>query len=323
MKALVVKHFGNPPVMVVEERSIPSARAGFTLVRMHSATINQLSNTIRKGEFGALPVPFVLGNEGSGVVEQSGRFKPGTRVMIYGSAKLGIVQDGLFQQWVAVEDHRISELPDTLTWEEGSALPVNYLTAYRTIGHVAKLQANQTVLISGATGSVGHALVQVTMALGARPISVVSSAAKAQRAREAGAGAVIDLSSQKLPDAVFDLTGGAGADIAVDPVGGPRLSELLRSVRRGGRVISLGFTGGREPTIDVLDLIANDKSIIGYGVFAESDDVIYKALVELAALAGKGELKPVIDTVVTLEDFERGYSRLASREAVGSVALRL
>lgn len=323
MKAVVIKKFGSPPEMAVEERPKPTFKEGFTLVRMHSATINQLSNTIRRGELGSANAPLVLGNEGSGVVEESGRFKPGARIAIYGASELGITQDGLFQQWVLVEDKRILELPDLLNWDEGAALTVNYLTAYQALTRIAKLQKDQKVLISGATGSVGHALAQVVRALGGHPIAVVSSPEKAHRAGEAGAPSVIDLSSQNLTDTVLDLTDGRGADWALDPVGGPMLGQLLRSVRRRGCVVSIGFTGGKQPAFDVVDLIVYEKSVVGYSLHAETDEEVSRALIKLGALAANGQLKPVIDSTVSIEWFERGYSRLASRKAVGSVILRL
>jgi NADPH:quinone reductase len=143
MKAVVTKKFGSPPEMAVEERPRPTFKNGSTLVRMHSATINQLSNTIRRGELGAAKAPLVLGNEGSGVVEESGHFNPGTRVAIYGGGELGITQDGLFQQWVLIEDKVILELPDILNWDEGAALTVNYLTAYQALTRIAKLQKSE------------------------------------------------------------------------------------------------------------------------------------------------------------------------------------
>jgi NADPH2:quinone reductase len=323
IKAIVVKKFGNPPEMVVEERSAPVLKDGFTLVRMQSATINQLSHTIRKGEFGALPLPLVLGGEGSGEVAESGRFKPGTRVAIYGGSELGISQDGLFQQWALVEDKRILELPDALSWDEGSALTVSYLTAYLALTRTAKVQKGQTVLISGASGSVGHALVQVAKALGGQPIAVVSSADKAERVRAAGAPSVIDLSSQDLGDAVRNLTSGQGADVALDPVGGAIFGQLLGAVRQHGSLVSIGFTGGIEATVNVVDVIVQQKSVVGYSVFGEPDEAVSEALIELGKLAAQGLLKPVIDTTVSLEDFERGYSRLTSRKAVGSVIVRL
>jgi NADPH2:quinone reductase len=244
-------------------------------------------------------------------------------VAIYGGSELGISQDGLFQQWALVEDERILELPDALNWDEGSALTVSYLTAYLALTRTAKVQKGQTVLVSGASGSVGHALVQVTKALGGQPIAVVSSADKAERVRAAGAPSVIDLSSQDLGDAVRNLTGGQGADVALDPVGGAIFGQLLGAVRQHGSLVSIGFTGGIEATVNVVDVIVQQKSVVGYSVFGEPGEVVSQALIELGKLAAQGLLKPVIDITVSLEDFERGYSRLTSRNAVGSVIVRL
>ncbi|WP_409467343.1 quinone oxidoreductase family protein [Streptomyces sp. HC307] len=145
----------------------------------------------------------------------------GTRVAVYGHGGIGVTTDGLYQQWVSVPDHRLLELPATLDWAEGAALTVNHLTAYFALAKTGRLHSGPTVLISGATGSLGRALVQTVKAVGARPIAAVSTPHKAHRAAEEGAEAVIDLSSQDLQTAVADLTGGQGADLAMDPVGGP------------------------------------------------------------------------------------------------------
>lgn len=323
MKALVLNKVGNPPRMIVEERPRPAPKEGFSLVRVHSATINQLSNTLRKGELGDTPVPLILGNEGSGVVEAGARFEPGTRVAIYGGNVVGITRDGLFQQWALVEDKRLLELPDALDWDEGAALTVSYLTAYLALTRIAKVQPGQTVLISGATGSVGHALVQVAKALGGRPIGIASSADKAERVRAAGALAAIDLSAQDVGEAVRELTEGQGADVALDPVGGPLFGQLLRALRHRGSLVSIGFTGGKEATVDVVDVIVGEKALAGYSLHAEPDESVTQALAEIGKLASQGLLKPVIDSTFTIDEFEQAYSRLASRKAVGSVILRL
>lgn len=323
MRAVVVKKYGNPPEMVIEERAQPVTKDGFTLVRMHAATINPLSNFVRRGELASTAMPLVLGNEGSGVVEESDRFRPGTRVAIFGGGTLGVTQDGLFQQWVLVENKRLMALPDLLDWDEGAALTVNYLTALGALKHSAKVQRGQTVLISGATGGVGHALMQATKALGGHPIAVVSSPEKALRAQQAGAEAVIDLSSEDLAEAMQRRTNGCGADIAMDPVGGPLLGQMLRSLAHRGRLVSIGFTAGKESLLDLVDVVVHEKSVAGYSVTFESDEELAWAIDDLAALADKGLLKPVIDSTYAMEDFERGYSRLTSRQAIGSVILRL
>ncbi|MER5804262.1 quinone oxidoreductase family protein [Streptomyces mirabilis] len=189
MKAIVTRRFGNPPTMAVDERPTPAVHEGFTLVRMHSATINQLSNTIRRGDFGFPTAPLALGNEGVGIVEESDRFARGTRVAVYGRSDLGVSMDGPFQQWALAWDDRLLQLPDGLDWAEGAVLTVNYLTAYLALTKAAKVRSGQTVLVSGASGSLGHAVMQTARALGARPIALVSSAHKARRAAGAGAWA--------------------------------------------------------------------------------------------------------------------------------------
>ncbi|MFE2611283.1 alcohol dehydrogenase catalytic domain-containing protein [Streptomyces mirabilis] len=156
---------------------------------MHSATINQLSNTIRRGDFGFPTAPLVLGNEGAGIVEESDRFARGTRVAVHGHSDRGVSVDGLFQQWALVRDDRLLQLPDGLDRAEGAALTINYLTAYLALAKASKVRSGQTVLVSGATGSLAHAVIQTARALGARPIALVSSAHKARRAAGAGAWA--------------------------------------------------------------------------------------------------------------------------------------
>lgn len=323
MKAIVLKKFGNPAEMVVEERPAPVAKDGFTLVRMHSATMNQLSNTIRNGHFGPLPLPLVLANEGSGEVVESGRFKPGTRVAIYGGGELGISQDGLFQQWALVEDKRILELPDALHLDEGSALTVSYITAYLALTRTAKMHKGQTVLVSGVSGLVGYALVQVAKALGGQPIAAVSCTHNAERLRAAGDFVVIDLATQDLGEAVRNLTGGQGADVALDPVGGAVFGKMLGAVRQQGSLVSIGFAAGTEATVNLVDVILGQKSVVGFNLFAQSDETVSQALVEIGKLAAQGLVKPVVDSTVSLEDFEDGYSRLTSGKAVGAVIVRL
>ncbi|WP_409467508.1 quinone oxidoreductase family protein [Streptomyces sp. HC307] len=178
---------------------------------------------------------------------------------------------------VVVNDERLLELPDSLDWAEGSALTVNYLTAYLSLTRVGQVPPGQSALVSGATGGVGHAVMQTSKALGAQPIAVVSSAHKARRAIGAGATAAIDLSSQDVDKAVAGLTDGQGVGPALDPVGGARFGELLRNARRHGMLVSLGFTGGRQPVLDLMDLIAADRHIAGHGLHADSDENVTPA----------------------------------------------
>lgn len=323
MHALVATHFGSPPQMRIELRDKPTAKDGFTLVRMHAATVNPLSHQVRLGMTPQSHAPLVLSNDGSGVVEQSGRFAVGTRVAIHGGAQLGITQDGLQQQWVSVEDKRIIVLPDGVDLDQGAALAINYLTAHQALTRVGRVAQGQTVLISGASGAVGLALVQTACALGASPIAVVSSPEKAARATQAGAMQVIDLSSQDLKEAVLSATKGQGADLACDPVGGALLGQLLGALRPRGAVVSIGFVGGVTATLDVADVVVHEKRVLGYDAWLETDADIAAAFDFIGQGLTEGRLRPMIDSVFPLGQFEAAYARLASRQAAGAILLNM
>jgi NADPH:quinone reductase and related Zn-dependent oxidoreductases len=323
MKAIVTRVIGSPPVMNIESRDIPQKRDGTSLVRIHRASINQLSNTIRTGAFGDTPLPLVLGNEGAGIIEESDIFARGTRVAVYGGGQLGITEDGMFQEWVVVDNRRIMALPDSITLDEGAALTVNYLTAWHALNRIARVQAGETVLISGSTGSVGHALIQTARAAGASVIALVSSDEKARQAREAGAHFVINWQHGNVVEDVMAFTEGKGADAAFDPVGGHLFSLLLASLRRRGQLISIGFTGGKEAFVNLLDIIGQEKSVKGYALHSDTPEQDSEGLVQLTVLAAQGYLRPVIDSIYKPDELEAGYQRLLSRLATGSVILNL
>jgi len=215
-------------------------------------------------------------------------------------------------------------IPDNLSFDQASTLSVNYLTAWQAMHRTVQVQAGQTVVISGASGAVGYALVNVAKALGARPIGLVSSADKAERAKQAGVPEVICLSTDTdIPAAVARLTNGKGADFAFDPVGGALTGDLMRSLHAGGTVVSLGFTAGKALPVDAWDIITGEKHLVGYSLYSEEESAITTAMKSLMALAAEGKLLPNIDSTVGLTDYEEGYRRLTSRQAVGSIVLHL
>ncbi|WP_176079863.1 quinone oxidoreductase family protein [Paraburkholderia tropica] len=323
MRALVTRSFGTPPAMIVESRPVPVDQDGETVVRIRAATINQLSNTVRTGQVGVAKAPLVLGNEAAGTVVSSAKFAAGTAVVVYGAGQLGMTEDGLQQEYVRVSDKRVFALPDGLDFDTGSALTVNYITAYRALTRVAQIEAGQTVLIPGATGALGHALMQTAQVFGARPIAVVSTASKAARARQAGAERVIDLSTGDLLAEVARLTGGVGADIALDPVGGEMTGRLLAALRPRAAVVAIGFAGGVTASFDLVDLIVHEKRVVGYDLHLESDRDAELAFAWISRYAAAGKLRPLIDSMFTLANFEAGFQRLTSRQACGAIVLQL
>ncbi len=321
MKALVLQQAGTTPLMVIEERPMPVVAAGQSLVRVHAATANPLSQLLRSGQLPIPALPLVLSNDGAGVVEHSQRFAAGTPVLIYGGEALGITQDGLQQQWVAIDDARLIELPAGLSLDEGAALPINYLTAFQALNRVGQVRAGQDVLVSGASGSVGQALVQTALALGARPIAVVSTSAKVEQARQAGAQRVIDLSRDVLRERVLAFTDGQGADLALDTVGGSLTGALLAALRPRGCVVCIGFVGGKQAQIDVADVVIHEKRIAGYDAHLETPADIAAAFERILHFVAQGLLKPRIDSRYPLERHADAYARLTSREATGAILL--
>lgn len=323
MKALVVTEFGSPARMEIEDRAKPELRAGHSLVKMHAATVNPLSHQVRSGIVAGARAPLVLSNDGAGIVEQGTRFTPGTPVAIYGGGQLGITEDGLQQQWVVVEDKRLIELPTGLSLDEGAALPINYVTAYQALTRVGRARRGQTVLISGASGALGHALIQTALVLGLEPVGVVSTSAKAEAAQRSGAKAVIDLSTQDLLQAVLEATDGVGADLAFDPVGGALLGQLLSALRTRGAVVSIGFAGGSTASLNVADVVIHEKRVLGYDAWLETDEDVDAALDAIQGHVAAGRLQPSIDSAYPLEHFQDAYARLLSRQAAGSILLQL
>lgn len=323
MKASVTKKFGSPAETIIEERPVPVITKGHSIIKMHAATINQLSHFIRsEGIIEGASVPMILGNEGAGTVLESEQFTPGARVVIYGGNLLGITKDGLFQEYVLVENSRLIEFPDTLSFEEAAAVSVNYSTAWRAMTKSVQVSKGDTVLIAGATGSVGHAALQLSLALGATPIALVSTHEKADFARAAGAKEVLVLSEeQDLPAAIKKLTGGKGADYGFDPVGGGLTTALMQCLAFRGTLVSLGFAGGKQLVIEAFDIIAQEKQLKGYSLHAEKDEDMPDVLKELMKLAAEGKVRPVIDSSYSLEQVDEGYARLSSRKAMGSIVL--
>lgn len=322
MKALVATRFGVPAEMTLEDRPMPTLKPGHSLVRIHATTVNPLSSQVRSGIVTAALAPVVLSNDGAGVVEDSARFKRGTPVAVYGGAQLGIREDGLQQQWAVIEDKRLLVLPGNIDLDEGAALPINYVTAYQALTRVGQVKPGQRVLVSGASGALGHALIQTALALGAIPIGIVSSTRKVPYAQRSGATRVIDLASETLKEAVLAATEGQGADLAFDPVGGELLGPLVGALRTRGALVSIGFVGGMSASIDVADLVIEEKRVLGYDAWLETDDEVAAAFIAIRRFIDKGLLRPVIDSRFALIEHAAAYARLASREATGSILLK-
>src|SRR3982074_2268277 len=293
MRAMRAETFSGYEGLKLVELPKPAVTDGRVLLRMTAAGVTPLDHTILSGRFPhQLKAPLVLGNEGAGVVEQGGGtdFPVGSRVMFFGT--YGAFEDGTDSEWVAVRKEDLCLIPDNVDDVSAAGIPVAYLTAQVALT-LAGFQAGKIVLAPAIGGSIGNAVTQLARALGAKhAISSTTSHAKAEQAKALGFNEVIDTSLEKLGDGVHRITGGYGADIRVDGMGGDVLSEALGALAFGGSLTTLGYTADRKATIDVTNLIWQRASIKSFVMFDQPQEAWVDAWNVIVPLLQSGAIKP-------------------------------
>jgi NADPH2:quinone reductase len=264
------------------------------------------------------PLPYVPGSEVGGVVLSApaeAAVKAGDRVAAF--CALG----GWAETTVAPEYFTFA-LPDELDFAQGAALVLNYHTAYFCLKTRGRLQAGETVLVHGAAGGVGTASLQVAKGLGATTIATVSTEEKRKVAEEAGADHVVMI-GEGWKDEVVELSGG-GVDMVLDPVGGDRFLDSLRSLAEDGRLVVVGFTGGAIPEVRVNRLLLKNTEVIGAGWGAYvmgKPDVNRQIGAAIAEMMARGVVNPLIGQRFPLEQAAQALHTLDERRAVGKVVL--
>jgi NADPH:quinone reductase len=325
MKAVQIVELSGPrdALRVVDvgepQASHPSTPGRGVLVEVRAAGVSFPEVLQTRGQYQVKPeVPFTPGSEVAGVVRsapESASVKPGDRVAAF--CMLG----GWAEVAVAPEFFAF-KLPDQLDFAQGAGLVLNYHTAYFSLVTRGRLADGETVLVHGAAGGVGTASLQIARGLGARTIAVVSSEEKERVAREAGAHEVLR-SDGPWKDQAREVSGG-GVDVVLDPVGGDRFTDSLRSLREGGRVIVVGFTGGSIPEVRVNRLLLNNTEVIGAGwgayVLSKPDInvAIGRAIDELIAA---GAVSPIVGARFPLEQAADALELIDRRGATGKVVL--
>ena len=286
------------------------------VVEVHAAGVSFPEVLQTRGEYQVKPpLPFVPGSEVAGTVVSASagsRFSPGDRVAAFCMLG-GFAERAVAPEWLTFA------LPDALDLAQGAGLILNYHTAYFSLVTRGRLQQGETVLVQGAAGGVGTAALQVAKGLGARTIAVVSSDAKELIARDAGADEVVRVEGFK--DAVKAL---GGADLVLDPVGGDRFTDNLRSLKEGGRIVVVGFTGGSIPEVKVNRLLLANTELIGagWGAYVLSRPELNLEIgAALDALIASGAVRPVVGPRFPLEDAAEALKAIDGRTATGKVVL--
>jgi len=321
MRGLRAETFSGYEVLKLVEMAKPTISDGRVLVRITAAGVTPLDFTIVSGKYSRAKVPLVLGNEATGVVTDGGGrdFPVGSRVMFTGP--YGVAEDGTYSEWVAARKQDLCLIPDNVDGVSAAGVPVAYLTAHMTLT-LAGFHAGKTVLAPAIGGSVGNAVTQLARALGAKhAISSTTNHAKAEQAKALGFNEVIDTSSESLADGVRRITDGYGADIVIDAIGGKVLSEALSVLALGGSLTTLGYSAGREATIDVTNLIWRRASIQSFSLFAQPQAAFTDAWNGIVSLLKSSGIKPVVANTFPLDEAPNALHHLIEGRPFGKVIL--
>jgi NADPH:quinone reductase len=323
MRAMQAETFSGYEGLKLIDLPKPAVTTGKVLVRVTAAGVTPLDYTILSGKFHGSKAPLILGNEGAGVVEEGGGtgFPAGSRVMFFGA--YGAFEDGTYSQWVSVRKEDLCLIPGNIDDATAAGLPVAYLTAHVALT-LAGMRPGKTVLAPAIGGSIGNAVTQLACALGAKhAMSSTTNHAKAEQAKALGFNEVIDTSLEKLGDGVRRITGGYGADIVIDGVGGDVLSEELGALASEGRVITLGYSASRTTTVDVTSLIVPQASIQGLNMFAQPKAAISDAWKVIVSLLKSGAIKPIVAKTFPLAEAADALRYLIAERPFGRVVLTI
>lgn len=319
MRAIHLTRLDGPEALELVEVPAPEPGVDQVLIDVKAAGVTFPDVLMTRGMYQLRPeVPFTPGSEVAGVVAsapETSDFNIGDRVAAFPG--LG----GFAEQVVAAED-KVFPLPDSVAFEAGAALPMNYLTVQFALVTRGKLVAGETVLVQGAAGGIGTATIQLAKVLGARVLAVVSTPDKAAAAESAGADEVV--LADGFLDSVKSLTEGRGVDLVLDPVGGDRFTDSLRSLAPYGRVLVLGFTAGEIPTVKVNRLLLNNIDVVGVGWGALAfftPGFMRRQWDELLPLIESGALDPILNAQYPLDEAPAALLDLQERRALGKVLL--
>ncbi|MEX3657333.1 NADPH:quinone oxidoreductase family protein [Mycolicibacterium fortuitum] len=323
MRAAQITRLDGPDAVRVAEVEEPNGSADEVLIDVHAAGVAFPDALLTRGLYQYKPeLPFTPGAEIAGVV----RSAPEGAHVRAGDRVLGLTMlSGGMAEVVALPAERVFPLPDAVSFEAGAGILFNDLTVQFALRTRGRLTEGETVLVHGAAGGIGTSALRLAPAMGAsRTIGVVSTEEKAEIARAAGASDVV--LTDGFRDAVKELTGGRGVDIVVDPVGGDRFTDSLRSLAVGGRLLVIGFTGGEIPTVKVNRLLLNNVDVVGAGWGAwtfSHPGYLQEQWAELQPLLASGAVPEPKPEVYPLEQAAQAIASLENRSAKGKVVLKL
>jgi NADPH2:quinone reductase len=321
MRAIVFAQTGGPEVLTLGDVPKPEVRPGVVLIKTHAIGVNFADVRFRQGAYVVKPkLPDTPGMEAAGVVEALGEgvtgLRPGQRVAAFTVKS--------YAEYCQAPASMVIPLPDGVDFVQGAAFPIQVLTAYHMLHTADSTGPGKTVLVHSAAGGVGLAAVQLAKAAGARVFGTVSSDAKIGLAKEHGADAVINYTTQKFADEVLKLTDGRGVDLILDAVGQPTFEEGLRCLANLGHLVLYGRAGGPPDPLNVAALSAKSQKVSGFMVPTVTRNFPEKTRESAAhcfALMREGKLRLHVGRTFGLAEAADAHRFLESRQSTGKLVL--
>lgn len=318
MRAIVVREFGGPEVLRLEDVPEPTQGAEQLLVRVKAVGVNPVDTYIRAGTYTRVPdLPFSPGSDAAGIVEAVGdkvtSFVPGDRVYLLGTASSFLV--GSYAELVVCGLEDAFPLGDNVSFSQDAAVGVPFATAYRALFQRAQAVAGETILIHGASGGVGVAATQMAAAHGMTVIGTASSERGRQLVKEQGATHVVDHSQPDHYDEIMELTGGRGVDIIIEMAAHLNLARDLPTLASKGRVVIVGNRGTIE--INPRDTMARDAAILGMALWSSSAQELASIHAGLVTGLSNGTLRPVIGRELKLEEAAKAHEAVLEGGRMG------
>lgn len=340
MKAVLVREHGGLDALRLEDVEPVAPGAGEVQFAVRAASVNHLDLWVRRGVPGhQFPLPMITGCDGAGVITEVGEgvhgLSKGDEIVLAPGhscgrclpcsegrdnlcAEYGIfgeTRNGTNAELVTVPAVNALRKPANLSFEQAASLPLVFLTAWTMLVDRAQLRAGETVVVLAAGSGVGSAAVQIAKLRGARVIATASTEAKREAARALGADEVLDHSREDWGKQLWALTGKRGADVVVEHVGATTFRTSLRSLRKGGRLVTCGSTTGSEVAIDLRLVFFKSLSILGSTMGSRG------SLIRILDLAGQGKLRPVVDRVLPMSEVREAHRLLEERAQFGKIVL--
>jgi NADPH:quinone reductase-like Zn-dependent oxidoreductase len=325
VQAVTLREFGGPDVLQFEQLTDPSPSSGWALVELRAAALNWHDCLLRQGRYD-VSLPRVLGADGAGVRRDIGqevvilpslRWGEDERSPAPGWEILGDYTDGTYAELVAVPEENLFPKPRGWSWTDAAALPLAGLTAHRALFARGGLRAGETVLVLGAGGGVATIAIGLAHAAGARVLVTTSSADKLAYARSLGAQDGALYTEPDWPQAIRELTGGAGVDLVIDSVGST-WQEGLRTLHGGGRLVALGATGSAFTEVDVRRFYFGQHTILGTTMGSPRDFATLLRTIDDAP-----RWRPVVESVVPLDRAADAHAAMERREHTGKLVLSI